>query len=169
MNYPSWVIAGDEGIYEQNMPWYSVIHEVAAKRKPKIVTEFGVRAGYSARTLHEACNPMIIGYEGDVDLDTKGWWNHAIKIVPNLQIMLANTLKLERIAPCDLVLVDADHSYEGACHELELAVNACDYVLVDDYNSLDVERAVSTLLEVYPAFEFIDLQFNRVAHIRKKS
>lgn len=168
MYYPSWVVAGDERIYEQNMPWYSVIHEVAAKRRPSIVTEFGVRAGYSARTLYEACNPTIIGYEGDVDVETRGWWKHAISIVPNLQLMLANTMKLERIAPCDLVLVDADHSYEGACHELELAINACGYVLVDDYNSSDVARAVKLSLEAYPDFELIDLQFDRVAHLRKK-
>ncbi len=159
-----WVVKGDEDIYLQNLVWYNEIALVCNKINPKFIVEFGVRYGYSAKVALSNCKATMLGYEGDIDTPTKKGWKHAIGINGfRYNVELINTRELLCIPQADLVLVDADHSYEGACHEIILATRSSPYVLVDDYNNPDVMNAINDL-----GVEIIEIKHGRIAHIKGK-
>lgn len=143
-----YIKSGDDSVFNQNISWYQCIYDVCSKYNPQKVVEFGIRAGYSARAVLEACPKCkLIGYEGDIDEPSKGFWKHAEKIVPGFEIHLKNTFSVFNIEWCDLVLVDADHSFDGCSHELTVASIATTKILVDDYGeNAEVKRAVDLFI-----------------------
>lgn len=136
------VLPGDEQIFDQNIPWYEAITRVCFMFKPLFIVEFGVRAGYSSLVATLTIPCQVIGYDSGIDPNSELYLEHAQKIVPTIELYKISTKDLYSIPTCDLVLVDADHSYEGCKHELELAKSVSKYILVDDYNSNDVKVAV---------------------------
>lgn len=130
-------------------PWfrryYGTLAAVMREQQPRTVVELGVRAGYSAfitlRTL-PACT--VYGIDGDLDEEREnthggrlGLFRHAVLRLPpdRFRFERCRTESIGRLPPCDLVYVDADHTYEGVARDLLLASNAAPAILLDDYDS----------------------------------
>lgn len=129
--------------------YYGTLWAIVAERQPRRVVELGVRAGYSAFVMLAASDCVVYGIDGDLDERIEnthgglsGMFRHALMHLPRNRFIFErkNTRDIMRLPPCDLVYVDADHTYEGAAHDLELASQCTSAILCDDYDSLDGVR-----------------------------
>lgn len=128
--------------------------------KPKKVVEIGVRAGYSAYILFQACPE--VRYIG-IDCNDRGnaggveYMNWAKKLLGpyKAEIRIQNSQEIESldISGVDFVHVDGDHSYAATLHDLGLALGVIQcrgYVLVDDYFYISsVRKAVNSFFHSY--------------------
>ena len=136
---------------------YRTKYAIAKLVQPKRILEVGVRFGYSARSF------LFAAPEADyfgLDIDEPSWG--AFKGVPRLwaeerlkklypknkiQTWQQNSQEIPPVTNLaelfDLVHIDADHTYEGALHDMERFWPACRHTMVvDDY--LEVMDSVST-------------------------
>jgi predicted O-methyltransferase YrrM len=138
-------------------------YTIAMAFRPRSIVEFGVRAGYGGWALAKGAAdagivPTYVVYEGDLDKNGPSYVEHAQKIMKTAAgDVIVHTLNTRSLLPkdvpqADLFHVDADHSYDGASHELLVAldrVNAGGVVVADDFDYLlDVKRAVLDALAV---------------------
>lgn len=149
-----------------------VKYRVGAFIRPRIVCEFGVRAGYSGWAICKGASdsgvlPAYVGYDGDIDGNGKKFADHARNLVATVsssaKIVQADTRKLTleavRVSPgVSLFHVDADHSLAGARNELFLAASALlpgGVILADDYDYIrDVRMAVEEFRHAHPDWLF---------------
>lgn len=146
------------------LPYYRRLYELARELRPLRFCEIGVRAGYSAFTFL-AASPEATGWGLEADRDEtlenthggrRGLWRHAVQILPQerYEIVLADSQTVDRLAAADLVYVDGDHTFEGCLHDLRLAAQASDRILVDDFDSIPtVRQACDTFTSEHPEFQ----------------
>lgn len=123
---------------------YATKFLVARLLGPTTVIEIGVRAGYAAVMFCEACPGVkYLGIDNDSDTywGIKGSINHARQLLepyPSAEIVVADSQLMTTLSPTkvDMVHVDADHSYAGTLHDLMLAGEVTDLILVDDYRNV---------------------------------
>lgn len=141
--------------------YYGTLAAIIEERQPRHVVELGVRAGYSSHTMLRASPSSIVyGIDGDLDERTEnthggvqGQFRHALLHLPRERFIFErrNTRDIQRLPPCDLVYVDADHTYEGATRDLKLAAACTSAILCDDYDSSPgVRQALDEFATVNP-------------------
>lgn len=148
-----------------------VKYRVGAFVRPRVVCEFGVRAGYSGWAICKGASdagvlPAYVGYDGDIDGNGKKFADHARNLIAtvssSVKIVQADTRNLKSpVAPppgAGLFHVDADHSLAGARNELSLAASALlpgGVILADDYDYIrDVRMAVEEFRHAHPDWLF---------------
>ena len=158
----------DRNQFEQWLPYYCTLFELARAWRPNRICEIGVRAGYSAFTLL-APNPQAAyhGIEADDDetvLDThggfRGAWRHAEKTLApfNAQIQIAKSQSLSQFPNADLVYVDGDHTFAGCLADLRLASRSSRRILVDDVELIPtVRQACDTFASEHPEYRRLPL------------
>ncbi|MCY7321467.1 MAG: methyltransferase domain-containing protein [Phormidesmis sp. CAN_BIN36] len=120
--------------------YYKLKWAIARTLKPASILEIGVRFGYSAAAFLEG-HP-IAHYVGiDLDNDLYGGVKGAIRWAKEItapfkaEFIVADTQKMERFPGgfYDLIHVDGQQDGDGSFHDLELAIQQSQYVLVDGY------------------------------------
>jgi predicted O-methyltransferase YrrM len=143
----AWMIDNDHSFFSKWKPYYEnkfkIISELDGIEK---IAEIGVRAGYSAKSFlkaHPSAKYVGFDYYGH-----DGWGfgitnEILIKSAKSLlssydfEIRKVNTQEINKLdlKDVDFFHVDADHSYEGALHDLNLALETLSsngYILLDD-------------------------------------
>ena len=150
--------------YEELKEEYGVKYSIAKAYAPNSILEIGVRAGYSAFSFLSAC-PSAIYIGIDAENGSHGgaggpWLPWAAHILRNFKAMFLKA-DSQLIGQCvrtenagfDLVHIDADHSVEGATHDMETflpLVRAGGIMLVDDYTYIeDVRTAVDKFIATH--------------------
>jgi hypothetical protein len=137
---------------------YRVKYAIARLIRPNRILEVGVRFGYSARSfLFAAPKASYVGIDfdepsfGSYDGIPRLWAEQRLKFCypdNTIQTFKLDTQKdsLPVAGLFDLVHVDADHSYAGALHDLQMFWPLCgNTMVVDDY--VEVASSVVTFLE----------------------
>ena len=149
------------GRYDELKEEYGVKYSIARNYAPQSILEIGVRAGYSAFSFLSAC-PGAIYIGIDAENGSHGgaggpWLPWAAHILRNFKAMFLQA-DSQLISGCsrtcnagfDLVHIDADHSVEGATHDMATflpLVRAGGIMLVDDYTYIeDVRTAVDRFI-----------------------
>lgn len=141
------------------LPRYEKLWEVLQQLQPRRIVEIGVRAGYSAWTMLEAC-PEAVLHGIDADFDGviqnshdgyQGACRHAVKILDprRFTITIGDSHNLTSLPECDLVYIDGDHTKDGCGKDLLLAERSGSrFILLDDYDTADlgVRRAVDDFM-----------------------
>jgi cephalosporin hydroxylase len=134
---------------------YRCLHAVARVLQPRRIIELGAHAGSSADAfLAAAPEADYLGFDvfsvGRYDDTGEPWYPDqvarrlfAARGYPHTRLVRADLRSLQRLPEqADFVMVDADHSYESALGDLELARTAApDFIVVDDVVG-DVQRAI---------------------------
>lgn len=149
-----------------------VKYRIGSFVRPRVVCEFGVRAGYSGWAICKGASdagvvPSYVGYDGDIDGNGKKFADHARGLVSTVsfsaRLVQADTRKLSaesvRVPQgVNLFHVDADHSLAGARNELALAASVIlpgGVILADDYDYIrDVRMAVEEFRHAHPDWLF---------------
>ncbi len=142
---------------------YQVLWDTVRAQGPSRIVEIGVRAGYSAWTMLDACpRASLIGFDFDGDerientyMGYRGAWHHAERILFGKQahIILANSHNIQRLPECDLLYIDGDHTEDGVMQDLLLAERSeVATILLDDYTTtnLGIRPAVTEFLSTRP-------------------
>jgi len=123
---------------------------VAKVLQPKTIVEIGVGVGVSALAFLYGC--PAASYIG-IDNDCENGRNFPIKpseFVKGLvgkrgTVIVTDSTKMDRLAPCDLAHVDGGHSYEDAFNDVMLAWRSnARWILVDDARDSVVDRAINS-------------------------
>ena len=127
-------------------------HRLAAALQPRRIVEIGVRCGYSAFAMLSAVpKATYVGIDNrDPSYgDSEAYALHAATLLAGFRVSFRDVdsralAELPGPVP-DLVHVDGDHSYEGAQHDIDLALRSgARWVLIDDTDYLDdVRRAAN--------------------------
>jgi hypothetical protein len=128
-------------------------HRIAAALQPRRIIEIGVRCGYSAWAMLSAvprASYLGIDNRDPAYGDGAAFAAHAAGLLEGFagaRFLNANSRELVDLPPpvADLVHVDGDHSFEGAQHDIELALRSgARWVLIDDTDYLDLVRSAAT-------------------------
>src|SRR3989304_3831529 len=132
-------------------------HRIAAALRPRRIIEIGVRCGYSAFAMLWAvpkASYLGIDNRDPAYGDSATFARHAaelLSVFPDVTFRNVDTRELIDLpGPVpDLVHVDGDHSFEGAQHDIDLALRSgARWVLIDDTDSLaPVRRAAEVAAE----------------------
>lgn len=157
LNWPNW------------LPQYRKLFEVARKLSPRTVCEIGVRAGYSAWTFLEACpEASVVGIDADADHFFPDALDHAEKILAGrrFRVIRSDSRDIDRLPESDLVYVDGDHLRGGCLHDLQLAAQATDTILVDDCGpGTEVQCACDAFIEAWPEFASEHISYGKCAFL----
>jgi len=131
--------------------------QIARLLQPSNIVELGVRAGYSAWSLHHgwpianiiAYDSYQSGYQGtqghELELQV-----HAEELLERLgiELRIEDTQKLKSIPSAALYHVDADHTYEGCYKDIKLCMNSNDeaVIVVHDSNADAVHSAIKDVV-----------------------
>lgn len=138
--------------------YYEIYYAISNYYNPSSILEIGVRYGYSLMSMIEGSNNIkdVVGYDID-EYESDGLLlaeNNINKYKSkNINLVLKNINsqsidKLDR--EYDIIHIDGCHSYIGKLHDLELCVNKCKVLIIDDYNHInDVKRASDDFIEKY--------------------
>lgn len=127
-------------LFEEWVDYYKLKWAIAHILKPASILEIGVRFGYSAAAFLEGY--PIAHYVGiDLDSDLYGGvkgaihWAKEITAPFKAEFIVADTQKMERFPGgfYDLIHVDGQQDGDGSFHDLELAIQQSQYLLVDGY------------------------------------
>ena len=139
--------------------YYRAKFRVAHMTKADRICEIGVRAGYSAYSFLSARpEAEFVGLDnnGNAHGGVKGLFTDvAPKILSefkNVDLVLFDSQRNAVLhgAPYDFIHIDGDHSYKGCMHDLEMARECCEWILVDDYDFLrGVRNSVDDFLNAY--------------------
>jgi len=139
----------DEYLLSKN--YYEYYYAISKFYQPISILEIGVRFGYSLGSMVKGSNKIkkVVG----IDLDSYEYNSlqvaeSNIKKYINPNIDYNFYLKdshdiIELDSFYDLIHVDGDHSYEGKIKDLNLAVNHCKTLIIDDYNQFEEVRNAS--------------------------
>jgi len=132
-------------------------HRIAAALRPRRIVEIGVRCGYSAFAMLWAvpkASYLGIDNRDPAYGDSATFARHAaglLSVFPDVTFRNVDTRELVDLpGPVpDLVHVDGDHSFEGAQHDIDLALRSgARWVLIDDTDYLEpVRRAAEVAAE----------------------
>lgn len=113
-------------MYEHTSNW--AIHDDVAKEivrlsRPIVIVELGVYAGYSLNTFCEAIlenklNTKVYGidnWEGTPEVQNAAYYG--LLKYEFCHLIKGNTTGLELLCPIDILHIDANHSFEGACED----------------------------------------------------
>jgi len=126
------------------LPVYGTLWQTVKRINPKRIVEIGVRAGYSAWTMLDACpKAEVIGIDADLAEHGgyKGACEHAKRILFDkpFELEIADSHTLTSLPACDMAYIDGDHLEEGCYADLLLAEQT-PIILVDDYTNLESVR-----------------------------
>ena len=148
---------GDRKNQHRWFPIYSTLYQVVRNLQPKRIVEIGVRAGYSAWTMLQACPEVyLVGIDNESDINpteypsgARGASEHAREIMrgQSFDLIVEDSHSLSGIPECDLAYIDADHSSSGCYQDLVLArKSGAKALLVDDYSHI---KGVRDACEVF--------------------
>jgi hypothetical protein len=141
--------------------YYPALTQFIREHAITSVVEIGVRCGYSMAAMLRG-NPDLI-YLG-IDDDRGGWGGmpggltHAQRLYrrystrPDAQVFLRMRSQDLTCLPhrFDLAYIDGDHDEAACYHDLELCLDWCDWLVVDDYGFLpSVSDAVARFATTY--------------------
>jgi len=145
--------------------YYEIKHRIVARLQPASICEIGVRAGYSAFAFLTAVpGAEYLGIDKGPadpnDHDAVAFTIHAQHIlgaynarmwpVDSQGLGALPKTSMERVF--EFVHVDADHSYRGCRHDLEISLDAARWVLVDDFDvGPEIRKACSDVLLERPS------------------
>jgi FkbM family methyltransferase len=141
---------GDDPLLDQSAGYYDALLATAKTLAARRVVEIGVLNGYSALAFLRAGAEEVIGIDNGREPARVGTEGHAERILAghNFRMIRSDSRSLSGLPTCDLVFVDADHSYEGCLSDLWKAARAAPAVLVDDYREGNpIARAVERFLD----------------------
>ena len=134
--------------------YYRVKHDIVAECNPKSIIEIGVRAGYSAYYMMQAC-PSAKYYGFDADNKTHGgqgtrsyvpWAEKTLREAGfSAQVYWPfDTQTVEELPQqAEFYHIDGDHTTEGVMHDLDICFRGAPtgaHLLVDDYDYIETVR-----------------------------
>lgn len=135
--------------------WYSLLDEV------KTIVELGTHIGCSTRIFLMSDPEKLIS----IDIEKQPIIETIEKEYDNFQFILSDTLKIDPVPKCDLLLIDSDHSYKHVITELyKYEPNVSRYILMHDINLPAVDKAMNEFLENKKNKWKLDLRFNGRYH-----
>jgi hypothetical protein len=133
--------------------YYKTKFETVKAINPETICEIGVRCGYSMFVFQCAApKAKFIGIDSKIDEETPGHQGeaeHAQNICRGeTAFIYVDSQKLEKLPMLGgLLHVDADHSYEGCSHDIELGRKYATWILVDDFDTnVNVMKACKDFL-----------------------
>lgn len=141
--------------YIKSRNCYEVYYAISKYFQPKSILEIGVRFGYSLGAMIVASDNIenAIGYDIDqYDKDSTITASTNIKKIIkniNLSIQFVNSQEISVLDRYyDIIHIDGDHSYDGKMHDLNLTIDKCRVVIVDDYHFIEwIGRACNSFAE----------------------
>jgi len=135
-------------------------HNLVKQLNPKIIVELGVRAGYAAQAFLLACpTAKYIGFDANNGIaggaSDKRYTDFAKQQLASYDAIIYDNFDTQKhdklpIEYADFIHIDADHTTEGALHDLNICNQCIDVnsvILVDDYDMYTVSRAVTKYLD----------------------
>ena len=158
LSNPGKIIIEPENIYHK---YYKDKYRIAQCYQPVRIAELGVRYGYSAYSFLLGSDNVEL-YHGYDIIDGEGGAEHAdaheyaSQLISQFNIPFdienVNTQEIDELIPkFDFIHVDADHSFKGCLHDLELAWHASTkLIVVDDYDHIEsVANATAIFINLH--------------------
>lgn len=141
--------------YIESKNYYEIYYAICKYFQPERILEIGVRYGYSLYAMASACEYLefAIGYDIDdyesnsIEIANK---NLREKFINKTLVINRNSQYMQKLNESyDLIHIDGDHSYTGKIHDLNLTLNSCKVVIVDDYTHIPhIKNAVDQFVIV---------------------
>jgi len=137
--------------------YYEYYYAISKFYQPRSILEIGVRFGYSLGSMIKGCDII----EKIVGIDMNSYEYDSLKIAEdnikkyinsdiNYNFFMQDSHTISSLSQFyDLIHIDGDHSYEGKIQDLNLAINKCKILIIDDYNTFnDVKNAANDWMEI---------------------
>lgn len=160
-------IISEDFFFEKNIPndyinckkYYEYYYAISKYYQPSSILEIGVRFGYSLGSMIKGSDK--IEFVKGIDCEEAGYGNNTLKTAEiNIKKYINQNIKYEFLLQnshsikeldrkYDIIHIDGDHSYDGKIQDLNLTLDHCDRIIIDDYLSFyQVRKAADDWMKI---------------------